>query len=546
MRSFAALATTSRPTGRARRRSPPSKNASDGSRKSLTLPTFSSSRLTEQSNGSTVWQPHEYQKKAVRWLLTHPAAGLFLDLGLGKTAITLEAFCALRRAGKAKAALVLCPRRPAQLVWSHSGEVGKWAQFQGLRVALLHGDDKDDVLDDVEADLYVLNYDGLAWFSRRKGFQTLLIKRGVDVLICDELSKLKHGKKTLRFKCLKPWLGRFARRWGLTGSPASRCLLDLFGQIYTLDLGVRLGAYVTKFRDEFFYPTGFGGYTWAPRPGADVEITARLSDLVLAMRSQDYLDLPPLVERNVWVDLPPEARRVYDELEADLLARLEDHVITAKNAAVASGKCCQVASGGVYYDTLEGAPATAGDFTVQRALRSTVHLHEAKTEALLDLVEERQGSPLVVLYEYQHDLERLRKALPDATVLAGGTSDKEADRIVKAWNATEIPVLLAQPMTMSTGLNLQAAGCGHVVFYTVPWDRETYDQVIGRFRRQGTTVKTVMVHRLLTRDTVDEAKVKSLAAKDRTQRAVFNALISLCTTRLRRRTKEQPTEETTR
>lgn len=498
----------------------------------------------KESPSSNAWTPHEYQKKAVRWLLTHPAAGLFLDLGLGKTAITLEAFCALKRAGRARAALVLAPRRPAQLVWSHAGEVGKWAQFRGLRVRLLHGDDKDDALaDDAPADLYVLNYDGLAWFSKRNGFQTLL-RRGVDTLVCDELSKLKHGRRTLRFKCLKPWLGRFARRWGLTGSPASRCLLDLFGQIYTLDLGRRLGKYVTHFRNEFFYPTGFGGYTWSPLPGAEQKITERLRDLVLAMRSQDHLDLPPLVERNVWVDLPPEARRVYDELEADLLTQLEDHVITAKNAAVASGKCCQVASGGVYYDTLEGAPATAGDFTVQRALRATVHLHDAKTEALLDLVEERQGSPLVVLYEYQHDLERLRKALPDAAVLAGGTSDREADRLVKAWNAAEIPVLLAQPLTMATGLNLQAAGCGHVAFYTVPWNRETYDQVIGRFRRQGARVKTVMIHRLLARDTVDEAKVKSLATKDRTQRAVFDALISLCTTRRQRRTKKQPTEET--
>lgn len=530
MRSSSTLVTTSRPTGRA------------------TLPSRRSMNVYTSVPGvgtvyTQLWMPHEYQKKAVRWLLTHPAAGLFLDLGLGKTAITLEAFCALRRTGKAKAALVLAPRRPAQLVWSHVGEVGKWSQFRGLRVALLHGDNKDDALE-TEADLYVLNYDGLAWFAKRDGFRRLL-RRGVDTLVCDELSKLKHTR-TQRFRILKPWLGRFTRRWGLTGSPASRCLLDLFGQVYTLDLGRRLGKYITHYRNRWFYPTGFGGYTWAPVPNAEQEITTALQDLVLAMRSQDHLDLPPLVERNVWVDLPPEVRRVYDELEADLLTRLEDRVITAKNAAVASGKCCQVASGGVYYDTLEGVPATAGDFTVQRALRSTVHLHDEKTEALLDLVEERQGSPLVVLYEYQHDLERLRKALPDAAVLAGGTSDKEADRLVKAWNAGEIPVLLAQPLTMATGLNLQAAGCGHVAFYTVPWDRETYDQVIGRFRRQGAKVKTVMVHRLLARDTVDEAKVKSLAAKDRTQRAVFDALISLCTNRRRRRTKEQPTEETTR
>jgi hypothetical protein len=479
--------------------------------------------------------PHEYQKKGVKWLLEHPYAGLLLDLGLGKTAISLTAFLALKKAGGATKALVLAPRRPAQLVWSHSGEVGAWSQFQGLRVSLLHGDRKDEALE-VDADLYVLNYDGLAWFTKRDGFKKLLT-RGVDILIIDELSKLRNTRSQ-RFKLLKPWLARFRRRWGLTGSPAPRSLIDLFGQVYVLDRGKRLGAFITHYRDRWFYPTGFGGYTYAPLPNAEKEITAALRDLTLAMRSKDHLDLPDLVERNVWVTLPTEARRVYDELEEELLTRLEGGVVTAKNAAVASGKCCQIASGGVYQHELQTPLFDGGSgFQIASGVRKTIQVHDEKTEALLDLVEDRQGSPLLVLYEYQHDLDRLRRALGDAVpVLGGGTSDEKAAYHISQWNAGAIPVLLGHPQSMGHGLNMQGAGCGHVVFYTAPWDRELYDQVIGRVRRQGAKVDRLVVHRLLARDTVDEAKVKTLASKDRVQQSIFEALKSLCTTRKSRRT----------
>lgn len=491
----------------------------------------------ERSNANpSPWTPHTYQRRAVKWLLEHPEAALLLDLGLGKTAIALEAFQALRRAGGARRALVVAPRRPAQLVWSHEGEVGKWDQFQSLRVALLHGDDKDDALG-ADADLYVINYDGLAWLAKRDGFRRLLA-RGVDVLIFDELSKLKHPR-TQRMRLLKPWLGRFRRRWGLTGSPASRSLMDLFGQVFALDLGRRLGRYITHYRQKYFYPTGFGGFEWRPQPDAEKQIFAALRDLALAMRSQDHLDLPDLVERNVWVDLPSDARRVYDELEDELIAQVEGGVVMAKNAAVAASKCCQVASGGVYREVFDGPPTTEGEFTVQSGRRETVHIHDAKTEALVDLVEECQGAPVVILYDFQHDLERLRGALgADVPVLGGGTSDRDAMTIVRQWNEGALPLLLGHPGSMGHGLNMQAAGCGHIIFYTTTWDRELYDQVIGRFRRQGATVDRVFVHRILARDTVDEAKVKSLAAKNRTQRAVFDALVSRWRNRRRRSTKE--------
>lgn len=484
------------------------------------------------------WVPRAYQREDMKWLLSHPEAALLLDLGLGKTTVALGAFCALRAAGGARKALVVAPRRPAQLVWTHVGEVGKWAQFCGLRVSLLHGPRKDDALE-ADADLYVINFEGLPWLAKRDGFRRLLA-RGVDVIIIDELSKLRNAR-TQRHKLLSPWLGRFRRRWGLTGSPCPRSLLDLHGEMKAVDLGRRLGRFITHYRQEFFYPTGFGGFEWRPKPGAERAIMARLRDVVVARKASDHLDLPDLVEQNVWVDLPPDARRAYDDMEDELVAQIDGGTVTAKNSAVAAGKCCQIASGGLYrYANDGGGPidvrammraADPAAFFAASGRRETLLVHDEKTEALEELLDELQGAPTFVLYDYQHDLERIQARLKGVPVIGGGTSDRVAADLVARWNRGELPVLLGHPASMGHGLNMQGSGCGHIVFYTVPWDLELYDQAIGRFRRQGTTASRVVVHRLLARDTVDEAKVKSLASKDRTQRSMFDALRSSCTER---------------
>lgn len=533
MRNSKPSDTMSRLTGQRRQLSLPFKSDSKPSR-ALTA-SLKPLPVATISQKIASWVPHKYQQIAVKWLLQHPEAALLLDLGLGKTSIFLEAFRGLRAAGGAHRALVVAPRRPAQLVWSQSGEVGKWAQFANLKVALLHGKDKDKTLDEVtDADLYVINYEGLAWLAKRKGFQ-LLLKRGVDVLIIDELSKVRNYR-SLRARLVWPWLPKFRRRWGGTGSPAPKSLLDLFGEVRTLDLGRRLGKFITRYRNRWFYPTGFGGFEWLPKEGAEKEIMAAIRDLALAMRSEDHLDLPPLVERDVWVDLPDAARKAYDELEKELITVIDSGAVTAKNAAVAASKCAQVASGGVYQHQLpEVLHMAGGGIAAGNSGRKTIHVHDEKTAALVDLVEERQGSPLLVLYDFQHDLERIQAAFDNKLpVIGGGTSDKLAGTLIQQWNRGELPVLLGHPGSVGIGLNMQAAGCGHICFYTVPWDREYYDQTIGRIRRQGVTAKRIVVHRLLARDTVDEAKVKVLAAKNRTQRAVFDALISLCTKRHQR------------
>lgn len=457
--------------------------------------------------------------------MRHPEAALFLDPGLGKTSVTLAAFQALRRAGGACKMLVVAPLRPCHLVWARGPdtELSRWSDFNDLRVEVLWGPDKDAAVER-DADVYVINPDGLQWLVEGKHLRSLL-KRGLDVLAVDELSKFKHPN-TKRFKLLKPWLGRFKRRWGLTGSPASNGLIDLFGQVYVLDLGLRLGRYVTYYRHTYFLPTAHLAphvHLWEPQDDAEKRIYRALKDLALAMKAEDHLDLPQLVEQTLWVDLPAPARRVYDDLERELIALLDSgQTVTAANAAVASGKCRQVASGGLYVDREKIARANL-DVNFYQTERVTQHLHEAKTEALVDLVDELQGAPLLVAYEFHHDLERIRAALgKQVPAIGGGTTLKETIALAAAWNRGELPVLCGHPAAMGHGLNLQQCG-HHLCWYTPTWDLELYLQTNRRLWRQGQRNR-VVVHRICARKTVDEVVLAVLASKHRTQSTLLDAL----------------------
>lgn len=456
------------------------------------------------------WAPRAYQRAGIKWLLSHPAAALLWDPGLGKTTTVLEAVrYVLQQGGKF---LTLAPKRVCHEVWSESGEVGKWSNFAGLRVALLHGAHKQDAVES-DADLYVCNFEGLPWLCADGRLRSLL-KRGVDTLVVDELSRLKNSQGD-RFALLRSWLGYFKRRWGLTGSPASNGLQDLFGQVFVLDRGKTFGPYFSQFANSYFTPSGFGGHGLTLQEDGEERIYEALRPLAHVCRAKDHLDLPPLVERDVYVQLPKEARRIYDELEEDLLSRVLDETIVAANAAVASGKCRQVASGGIYKDRLPEE--------VKRGKREVVHLHDAKTEALVELVNELQGSPLLVCFEFQHDLERIRAALGDVPSIDGTTSDKAASESIRAWNAGELPVLCGHPKSMGHGLNLQTGG-SHVCFYTLPWGQEPYDQALRRVYRQGVKADRVVVHRLIAGGTVDLDVANALAAKTATQDALLEAL----------------------
>lgn len=471
------------------------------------------------------WTPHTYQRKAVKFLLEHGAAALFLDPGLGKTSITLGACKVLLKEGAMSGALVIAPLRPAHTTWPN--EVAKWADFGDLKLTVLHG---GNLLEKVRAgaDVFVINYEGLSkLFTRRKVGKVWkyeltelgveLLKR-VDTLIWDELSKMKHTN-TLRYTLVRPWLRKFVRRWGLTGSPASNGLLDLFGQCYVLDEGNALGPYITHYRAAYFLPIDNMGYNWRLKDGADKLIHDKLRPLALRMDAEDYLTMPVELPIAIKLDLPDDARRTYTELEDELLTLVDDELVTAANQASASSKCRQVCSGALYKhstDPITGAPQTRD--------RSWALLHDTKLDALEDLIGELQGHQLLVAYDFHHDLERLLKRFPDTPYIGGGVSAKRGVELERAWNAGELPLLFAHPASVGHGLNLQESGAHHVAWFTLTWDFELYDQFNRRLRRQGNKAEYMRVYQFVMRDTVEESVAFALRRKFKTQKELLDAL----------------------
>src|SRR4030042_1242179 len=450
---------------------------------------------------SKPWQPHAYQKKAVKFLVEHAASALFLDPGLGKTSITLAAIKLLKQKKLLDKVLLIAPRRVCDLVWPR--EVTKWTDCGGLKVVVLHGPNKDALLK-TEADIYVINPEGLDWLLQAKKTKTAQGKTkvevdlrrfknlGFDTLVVDELSKFKHTN-TNRFKGLKLVLNTFRRRWGLTGSPASNGLLDLFGQCFILDQGRTLGQYISHYRMKYFVPS-HDGFSWNIREGAEDEIYERISPLALRMAADDYLDLPAPMENNIRVDLPSNVMTMYNQLEEDLIAKLDSKVIVASTAAAASMKCRQVANGGIYLD-----PDVQALIKLPKSSREWVNLQTEKVDDLADLLEELQGSPLLVAYDFAHDLDRLQEKLgKEVPYIGGGVNTKRTAELVGQWNAGKLPVLLGHPQAMGHGLNLQEMG-HHVCWHSMTWDYELYDQFIRRVLRQGNKSKKVFVHHIMAR-----------------------------------------------
>lgn len=446
------------------------------------------------------------------------------------------AFKVLRKKGLVKKMLVVAPLKPCWLVWPAEAE--KWSDFQ-YKVVVLHGPDKEKKLEE-DADVYVVNFDGLAWLlgvtttktptgKRRVATNPARLKKlGVDLLVVDELSKVKHQGSN-RHKALKQCLHLFPRRWGLTGSPAANGLMGLFGQCYVLDMGKALGQFVTHYRAKYFEQDPKEPLVWRLKAGGADQIYERLKPLVLRLAAKD---VPGVKDNVLKVELPPDVRELYDTLEEDLIAVMDDKKFTAATAAVASMKCRQIAAGGLYLqdDLLQLLTKTQ----LQRKKRDWVLLHDEKTDVLEDLVDELQGQPLLVAYDFHHDLARIRARLGDVPNIGSGTSGKELKAIEDKWNRGELPVLLGHPMSMGHGLNLQGSGCKHVCFYSVPWDFELYDQFIRRVRRRGATVDSVTAHHIVAKDTVDQNIMWALRRKDRTQQALFDALQNM---RLQRRQK---------
>lgn len=497
------------------------------------------------------WNPHDYQKRAMKWLLEHAGAGLFLDPGLGKTSVTMGALKVLKRKHKLGRALVVAPLRVCASTWPN--EAAKWNDFAALRLHVLHSDfcDKDRAIEG-DGDIFCINPEGLSWLLGAEYRRTVVKRRnkatgmveevekvtlhippkrlrwlyslGFTTLVVDESTRFKNPS-SLRSTLLAKIVPHFLRRIILTGTPAPNGLMDLFGQIKIIDEGRALGRYVTQYRKEFFFQTGFGGYTWLPQETALERINERIGPYILRLSAREYLDLPELVENIIRVDLPPDARRIYDEMEKELVTQVLDRTFSAANTAAAMSKCAQIASGGIYNNAIDNPllmpkKRNRDDYTT---------IHSAKDEVVESLYEELMGNPLLIGYEFHHDLDRLKKlfktlGVKDLPFIGSGTSVKSGKEIEAAWNRGHLPVLAGQPQSMAHGLNLQDAG-NHVCFYTLPYDYEMYDQFIMRVLRQGSRHKRIFVHHVIARHTVDEAKLMSLRRKKKGQESLFSALV---------------------
>lgn len=474
-------------------------------------------RFAAKKVGPESWKPHKYQQKAIRFILERLSAGLFLDPGLGKTSIVYAAIKVLKNQGLHEGTLVVAPRRPAVMVWRQ--ERDRWLEFQDISVGLVHGPKREEVWAQ-DLDVYVTTYEGFLWLIKTGKLKAALRAKKIRNVVFDELSKMKNTP-TIRYKTIKPWLAKFDRRWGLTGSPAANGLMDLFGECFTLDLGRSLGKFVTHYRFQYFDAYGDQMHPqFAPKPGAEEAIFARIANLALRIDAKDHLALPKLIPNKLFVDLEGKPRDKYDQMEAEFFAELDGQLFTADGAAALSQKCRQLASGALYedrVDPLTGMPRTGK--------RKWSLVHEEKLDALEDLVDEMNGQQLFVMYEYGHTLQRIRERFGDDTpVIGGGTSDKKALEYEEAWNNGWITTLLGHPASVGHGLNLQRSNANQIAMFDLTWNYEYYDQFIRRLMRQGNKAARVFVHHVLARNTVDEVMYAALQRKGSLQDRLHDAL----------------------
>lgn len=461
------------------------------------------------------YTPHSYQREAIAFGIQNECFGLFLDPGLGKTSVTCSIIKQLLMLKKIKGALIIAPLRVTYSVWP--AEIQKWAQFNKLSVGILHGPKKKSVLEE-DHDLYVINPEGVKWLLT----QGLHRKSNwpFDMLVIDESTKFKNpDAKRLRY--IKKKLYKFKRRGILTGTPSPRSLLDLYGQMLILDEGKTFGSRIGQFKERYFYKTGYQGYQLELKPGAEKSIYKKIAPYVLRMSAEDHLDMPEKVFNEIWVDLPKDAREKYDEFEKELFMEIDNDEVNAINNSVLYGKCQQIANGGIYkdQDVLEKK--------VSAKLRGFHQVHDAKTKALRELVDELRGKPILVSYNFHHDLVRLQQEFGTAKKkvphIGSGVSGKEGDKIAKMWNSGKIDKLFGHPASMGHGLNIQNQG-NDVAFYSLTDDFENFEQFYRRIYRQGVKGSQVRIHLIMARGTVDEAIWAKLQKKDEKQQSLLHYL----------------------
>ncbi|AYK64699.1 DEAD/DEAH box helicase [Bacillus subtilis subsp. subtilis] len=441
------------------------------------------------------FKPHQYQEHAIKHIIDTHAAGLFLDMGMGKTVSTLTAVSdLLYDYFDVSNVLVIAPLRVAEDTWSRESE--KWDHTSYLKVSKVLGPESSRIMAlDMKADIYVINRENVEWLVNFYGK-----KWPFDMVVIDELSSFKSSKAK-RFRALKKVRPFIKRIVGLTGTPAPNSLIDLWPQMYLLDQGERLGKTVTSYREKYFQPDQRNRtviYSWKLKEGAEKAIHEKVSDICISMQARDWLQLPERIDNIVKVRMTDKVKAKYKQLEKDLLLPFLDGDVVADTAAVLSNKLLQLANGAVYDENGE----------IQK-------LHDEKLNALEDIVDAANGKPILVFYSYKHDLERIQQKFKKAKTL-------DSSREIADWNNGKIEMLLAHPASTGHGLNLQDGG--HViVWFGMTWSLELYQQANARLDRQGQK-HSVIVNHLVTEGTVDEDVMRALEGKAVGQNALMEAV----------------------
>ena len=439
--------------------------------------------------------PHDYQRYAAEFIITHPISALLLDMGLGKTSITLTAINDLLfDSFEIHKVLVVAPLRVARDTWS--AEIEKWEHLKNLQYSVVVGPAQERLKAlCTPADIYIINRENIQWLVEESG-----LTFDFDMAVIDELSSFKNHQSK-RFKAFMKVRPKLKRIVGLTGTPASNGLMDLFAEFKLLDMGERLGRLIGQYRNAYFQPDKRNGmvvYSYKPLPVAEQRIYDKISDITISMKATDHLKMPELISAEYMVQLSENEKEKYDRLKKDLIFSTENNEVTAANAASLSNKLSQMANGAVYSDDGE-----------------TVHIHDRKLDALEDIIESMNGRPLLVAYWFKHDLERIKKRFEIREI--------KSSEDISDWNSGKIPVALIHPASAGHGLNLQSGG-STLVWFGLTWSLELYQQTNARLWRQGQTADTVVIQHIIAKSTIDEQIMKALKTKDTTQAALITAV----------------------
>ena len=440
------------------------------------------------------YKAHEYQEYATKFIEDNEESAVFLECGLGKSVITLTAIKNLMARGEVNRVLVVAPLRVGKTTWPE--EIGKWDHLTGLTYAVAIGNVAERLSAlKAKADITIINRENVEWLIDKSG-----VAFDYDMLVIDELSSFKSFKAK-RFKALLKVRPNITRIVGLTGTPSSNGLMDLWAEFRLLDLGERLGRYITRYRLAYFTPDKRNAqvvFSYKPLPGAEERIYDKIDDITISMRAADYLKLPSLVMNSVIVEMGDKEKEIYDSLCDDMVVSLGNNEIDAVNAASLSNKLLQMANGAVYGDE-----------------HSVHQIHDEKLNALEDLIESANGKPVLVAYWFKHDLARIKAKFPFVREI-------KTDADIRAWNRGEIEVGIIHPASAGHGLNLQTGG-STLIWFGLTWSLELYQQTNARLYRQGQK-NTVVVHHIITKGTIDERVLKALEKKEKTQNSLIDAV----------------------